>query len=64
MTSFAGGTASRSVGLCNNGLSHKYSAACSGRIKFHETPILLILLRKINKIGVSEEYSLATNDAK
>jgi hypothetical protein len=33
-------------------LSHKYSDAYVVRIKFHKTPVLLILLRKVNKTGV------------
>jgi hypothetical protein len=46
------------------GVSHKYSAACSGRINFFKTPILLILRSKINKIGVLKKYSLAANAVK
>jgi len=37
------------------GLSEKYSAAFGSRIKFFETPILLILRSKMNKIGVSKK---------
>jgi hypothetical protein len=46
------------------GLSEKYSAAFGSRIKFFETPILLILRSKMNKIGVSKKSPLATNTAK
>ncbi len=41
-----------------------YAATFGSRINFSETPILLILLRKIKKIGVSEKYSLAVITAK
>jgi len=33
-------------------------AACAAKEYFHETPVLLILLRKINKTGVSENFIL------
>ena len=40
--------------LCSCLLSN--AAALGDRIKFLETPISLILLRKINEIGVSRKY--------
>jgi len=39
-------------------------AAGGGKRKFFETPVLLILLRKINKTGVSKKYSWAAQAAK
>jgi hypothetical protein len=38
-------------------LSHKYSAAFGGRIKFFRAPISLILQSKINEIGALKKYS-------
>jgi hypothetical protein len=37
------------------GVGEKYSAAYGGGIRFSKTPILLVLLRKTNKIGVLEK---------
>jgi hypothetical protein len=45
-------------------LFHEYSAAFGSRMSFFETPILLILLRKINKIGVSKKVFFGGNAAK
>jgi len=33
-------------------------AACAAKEYFHEMPVLLILLRKINKTGISENFIL------